>query len=287
MRRLLKRLPHRRRDDTSEKRQSSQPDPIKAASSRTSTVFYDADDNDSTDPTINAGDDSTDPTFTIGNGRQKTAPDGRNNKRHSQLSKDDTDNKRHSQQIKEDVNHNQNSSLGEPKKRESALVSYDQPVDASTVHRSDTDKSITQASDHGLRLGPQDTSLYDDLSYLTLGGDSRDAVDPSRKRYSEDVADRNSMVNEKGRLSENTAGRRGSILRTPAQVDEFSEDIADRNLDSPSQSSTSNTELYPLETQHEMNRRIVTSPFSSDEFYDPRFEQGSASSNPSSIPLIR
>lgn len=265
MRRLLKKLPHKRRDDSSERRLSSQSDPIKepikTPSPRPPTIFYDADDKDSTEPTTIASNGQPETTSSQG----------------GQQSKDDAYNKRHSQQSKS----KRTSTLSEPNKRQSGLVSYDQPVDTTSIHGSDRSKSATKANDQGLQLGPQDTSLYEELSYLTLGGDSRDAVDPSRKRYSEDVADRNVMMNEKGRLAENTAGRRGSVFHVPAQVDEFSEDIANRNIDSPSRSSTLSTELYPLETQQEMNRRIATTPFSSDEFYDSRIEQHSASSNPS------
>lgn len=283
MRRILKMLPHRRGDDTSEKRKSSQPEPIKAASLRTPTVFYDADADNN---------DSTEPMITASNGRPKTAQP-KDDKRQSQFRDDakrhtwsQDDSKRYSQPT-DDAHYTRTSTLNEPNERKSGLVSYDKPVDTAFIHRSDTNKSKTKASDHGLQLGPQGTSLYDDLSYLTLGGDTRDAVDPSRKQYSEDVADRNVMLNEKGRLTENTAGRRASLIHVPTQIDEFSEDIADRNLDSPPRSSTSNTQFYPLETQDGMNRRIATLPFASDEFYDPYFEKHSASSNPLLYPLLR
>lgn len=278
MKRLLKRLPHRRRDDTSEDHHSSQPKPTKTPSTRTtSTIFYDADDNDSTEPTDSAS-----------NG-QPTTPqldDASLDNRLSQQSKDGVHNKRLSQQSKDAAPHNpsRNSTMSELNKRGSGLVSYDRPVETSSLH-SDTNKPKTEANDLGLQLGPQDTSLYDDLKYLTLGGDAREPVDPSRKEYSEDVADRNLSINEKRRLSGHTAGRRGSVFHVPAQVDEFSEDVANRNMESPPRSSTFDTKPYPLETQQEMNRRIATSPFFSDEFYDPRFEQHSAFSNPSWLPM--
>jgi hypothetical protein len=240
MKRFLKRLPYiRRRDDTSDRRPSTQPSLIETASPRTPTVFYDADDNDTTEQTQSAS-----------NSQPK------------------------SDQSKDETRPNRTSTSGAPKNRESALVSYDQPIDSpsTSIQTSDTSRPNIKKSNHGLELGPQDTSLYDDLSYLTLGGDSRDASDPSRKRYSEDVADRNLMANAKGLLSKNPPALNGSVLiQPPTQVDEFSEDIADRNL------STS----YPAGTQDQMNRRIATQPYCSDEFYEPRFGQDSESSSPS------
>jgi hypothetical protein len=240
MKRLLKKLPHRHRDTSSEQRPSSQPKLIGSTSPRTPTVYYDAE-KDS-------------------NRRPKTA------------------------KPTDDPPSKQTSTFNAPKKRESTLVSYNQHVDTSSTNRSDTSRSNTRKSDHGLHLNIQDTSLYDDLSYLTLGGDSRDAVEPSRKRYSEDVADRNLMFNEKGPLSERNSSRRRSIsLRAPAQVDEFSEDIADRNIEPGSspeaRPSTSEVDLYPLETQEQANQRIATQPFFSDEFYEPRFDECRGSSN--------
>jgi hypothetical protein len=240
MKRFLKKLPHiRRRDDTSDRRPSIQPSPIETVTPCTPTVFYDADDNNTTERTKFAS-----------NGQPKSA------------------------QSKDETRLNRNSTSSALKNRGSALVSYDQPVDnpSTSIQISDTSRPNTKKSYHGLELGPQDTSLYDDLSYLTLGGDSRDASDPSRKRYSEDVADPNLMANAKGSLPENPPARRGSVLvQPPTQVDEFSEDIEDRNL------STS----YPASTQDQMNRRVATQPYCSDEFYEPRFGQDSESGSPS------
>ena len=250
MKRILKRLPHiRRRDDSSDRRPAAQPKPAETAPSRISTVNYDAED-----------DDVNKETKAASNGRRKTA------------------------QSNNDTPPNRTSSFGQPQKRESALVSYDQPIDNPPMQGSDTSRFNSRNAEHSLHLGPQDTSLSDDLSYLTLGGDSREASDPSQKRYSEDVADRNLMANERGPFSENTPGRKGSIsVQAPAQVDEFSEDIADRNIEPP---STSNSDPFPKETQEQMNRRITTQPFSSDEFYEPRFEQHSEPSNPLTLVLV-
>lgn len=263
MKRLLKKLPHRHRDSSSDKRLSLQPDPIKEdpikeASPRTETVFWDADEDD---------DNSNEPTMTASNGQPKTT------------------------QSEASTRHNRTSTLDKPGRRESVSVPYEQPVDYSAPRfKPYASKSDDRKSEHSLQLKPQDTSLFDDLSYLTLGGDSRDAVNPSRKRYSEDIADRNLMHNKRGPLLEDSPGARGSIIHTPAQVDEFSEDIADRNLDASSapelsRSSKSNTGVYPLKTQTVMDQRISALPFSSDEFYDPHFEQRSASSGPSSLLL--
>ncbi|KAE9969612.1 hypothetical protein EG327_010557 [Venturia inaequalis] len=289
MKRLLQKLPHRHKDHSPDESQPSSPKQTKTASRPTSTVFYDADDTSSTEPTITAA-----------NGQSKTAQleDRALDKRLSHQSEDGAYNKRLSQQSRDAALHSpsRNSHMSGTNKKESGLVSYDRAVDTSSLH-SDINNPNTKPNTIGLHLDPQDTSLSDDLSYLTLGGDTREAVDPSRNRHGEDIADRNALANEKRRASEhtagrkvsgnttvrkgseNTTGRKGSVFHVPAQVDEFSEDVADRNIDSPPQSSTSNTELYPMESQQEMNRGIVTSPFSSDEFHDPRFEQDSASSS--------
>ncbi|TLD34869.1 alcohol dehydrogenase [Venturia nashicola] len=249
MKRLLKKLPHIRRDSISDKRQSSQPKPNKTASSPTaSTILCDADDAHNTDPTI-----------MVSNGQPKIAQsdDAALDKRHSQLSKDAA-----------------LHTLSEPTKRQSGLVSYDQPVETSSLH-SDANIAKTKAIEPGLQLGPQDTSLSDDLSYLTLGGDSRDAVDPSRKRYSEDVADRNVLAPERGRLSE----RRGSVFHVPAQVDEFSEDVANRNIHSPPRSNSREASQASPPRKIKPDRVPLGHHVNADSGYLGQFESSGSSSD--------
>jgi hypothetical protein len=146
------------------------------------------------------------------------------------------------------------SHLRELEQRASTVVTSHQPVGSPSQIKPDTGKSNIIKSGHGLPLAPQDTSLSDDLGHLTLGRGSKDAIDPSRTRYSEDVADRNVMANEKGPLpAENSTHGESISMRAPGQVDEFSEDIADRNMEtdtSPNaRSGTSEVGLNPMEDQ--------------------------------------
>ncbi|QDS74628.1 hypothetical protein FKW77_009102 [Venturia effusa] len=244
MRRLLDKLPHRRRDAASDERHSSQPDgPINATSLSppTSSVVSDANHNDRTDPARIASNGRPDATASCDDStsaRHSQSTYGASHKRPFQQSKDDALNKQPSRHSRDDAHRNRDSLSDESEERQNALTPPNQPIDGGSVSKSDTNKLTALALDHGLQLEPQDTSLYEDLSYLALAHDSREAAVPIEKKCSEDSVNRNVMLNDKEVLRENTAGRRGSILRTPVQVDEFSEDIADRNLDPPVRSNS-------------------------------------------------
>jgi hypothetical protein len=97
--------------------------------------------------------------------------------------------------------------------------------------------SVPNLNGQVLHLNTVDLNLADEFRHMTFGGDDKLDTQPSQKRHSEDVADRNAGITRPDdRLP--TVGRSVDILdhnlpgypRTVAEKSRYSEEIANRNL---------------------------------------------------------
>jgi len=146
----------------------------------------------------------------------------------------------------------------------SAIVAFNRPIDRPS-------DSSTRNFESIISLHQRDPNMAKEDRKLTLGGDQRYMTDPSRMKFSEDIANRNMLSTTSNVYPEpNPSAPRSLPLSVGSN--KYSEDVANRVLSYPV-STTSSPAAISLPPSSDGDTRRISSPRDApDDYYTARFK---------------
>lgn len=146
----------------------------------------------------------------------------------------------------------------------SALLTNNRPIE----RPSDLSEGSTRNFESIITLRKRDPNMAEEDRRLTLGGDQRYMTEPSRMRYSEDVANRN-VLSSSSNVYPNPSPPAGKSLPLSVGPGKYGGDVADRAISQANSAAKSSHSSAPGSIP---SRGSDTSSPNTEEYYTSRFK---------------